>query len=161
MNRTVNLTKRIQTAKGLRYYTVVFTGNGRVKADCVIVAGQEEWHPEGSYYLEWWEGPKRIRLSVGQNAADANARRLQKEAELNALNNGVAVIPVSPQNQNGKSLRVAAANYLEEIRLSKKPKTYVAYATALKYFIESCPKVYVQAGHRPQGSAQICCVSAR
>jgi len=161
MNRTVNLTKRIQTAKGLRYCTVVFTGNGRVKADCVIVAGQEEWHPEGSYYLEWWEGPKRIRLSVGQNAADANARRLQKEAELNALNNGVAVIPVSPQNQNGKSLRVAAANYLEEIRLSKKPKTYVAYATALKYFIESCPKVYVQAGHRPQGSAQICCVSAR
>jgi integrase/recombinase XerD len=73
MNRTVNLTKRIQTAKALRYCAVVFTGNGRVKADCVIVAGQEEWHPEGSYYLEWWEGPKRIRLSVGKNAADANA----------------------------------------------------------------------------------------
>jgi integrase/recombinase XerD len=39
---------------------------------------------------------------------------------------------------------VAVAEYLEETKLTKKPKTHVAYSTALKYFIKSCPKVYVQ-----------------
>src|SRR5881275_2738720 len=56
MNRTVNLTKRVQTCKGLRYCTVVLAMNGRVRADLVIVNGREERHPEGAYYLEWWEG---------------------------------------------------------------------------------------------------------
>jgi integrase/recombinase XerD len=50
-----------------------------------------------------------------------------------------------PQNgHEPKRLDVAVAEYLEETKLTKKPKTYVAYTTALKYFIESCPKVYLQ-----------------
>ena len=143
MNRTVNLTKRVQTCKGLRYCTVVLAMNGRVRADLVIVNGREERHPEGAYYLEWWEGAKRIRLSVGKDAADASARRLQKEAELNAVNHGVVV---TPQNGNGngqRSLSLTVQEFLAETKLTKKPKTYAAYSTALKYFQESCPKMYL------------------
>jgi integrase/recombinase XerD len=143
LNRTVNLTKRVQTAKGLRYCPVVLATNGRVRADLVIVNGQEERHPEGAYYLEWWEGAKRIRLSVGKDAGDASARRLQKEAELNAVNHGVAV---SPQNGNGdghRSLSLAVQEFLDETKLTKKPKTHAAYSIALKYFQESCPKMYL------------------
>ena len=33
------------------------------------------------------------------------------------------------------------AEYLEEVKLSKKPKTYAAYSTALAYFVESCRKI--------------------
>ena len=51
MNRTVNLTKRVQTSRGLRYCPVVLAANGRVRADLVIIRGQEERHPEGAYYL--------------------------------------------------------------------------------------------------------------
>jgi integrase/recombinase XerD len=144
MNRTCNLTKRVQTAKGLRYCAVVLAANGRVRADLVVVNGQEERHPEGAYYLEWWEGAKRIRLSVGKDAADASARRLQKEAELNAVNNGVAV---TTQNGNGnghRSVAVAVTEFLDETKLTKKPKTYAAYSTALKYLQESCPKLNLQ-----------------
>ena len=83
-NREVNLTKRVQTARGPRYCRVVLAANGRVKPDLVIVNGKQEAHPEGAYYLEWREGTKRVRLSVGTNAQDAAARRLRKEAELNA-----------------------------------------------------------------------------
>ena len=36
------------------------------------------------------------------------------------------------------------AEYLEEIKLSKKPKTHAAYSTALVYFVESCQKVNLQ-----------------
>src|SRR5438270_3121277 len=140
MNCTVNLTKRVQTSKGLRYCPVVLAANGRVRADLVIINGQEERHAEGAYYLEWWEGTKRVRLSVGKDAADASARRLQKEAELNAVNHGVAV--TQNGNANGhRSVAVAVTEFLDETKLTKKLKTYAAYSTALKYFQECCPKL--------------------
>jgi integrase/recombinase XerD len=124
MNRQVNLTKRIRTSAGLRYCPVVLSVNGRVKPDAVLVNGKPERHTEGAYYLEWSEGSKRVRLSVGKDAADASARRLRKEAELNALNNGAAIVP---ENGNGhRSVAASVADYLEETKLTKKPKTYAA-----------------------------------
>src|SRR2546425_2274938 len=143
MNRDVNHTKRVQTSKGLRYCPVVLAVNGRVRPDLVIVNGKEERHPEGAYYLEWWERSKRIRLSVGKDAVDANARRLHKQAELNAVNNGVTVVPENGQNGH-RSVAVAITGFLDETKLTKKPKTYAAYSTALKYFQESCPKLYLE-----------------
>src|ERR1700756_708755 len=85
MNREVNVTKRVKTPQGLRYCPVVFSSNGRIRPDWVFVNGGEERHPEGAYYLEWREGSKRVRLSVGKDAQDAAARRLRKEEELNAF----------------------------------------------------------------------------
>src|SRR5258707_4440554 len=105
-NREVNLTKRVQTPHGWRYRRVLLSANGRVKPDVVVVNGKEERHSEGAYYLEWREGTKRVRLSVGKDPADASARRLRKEAELNAINNGVAVLPVN--GNNGQRLLAAA-----------------------------------------------------
>jgi integrase len=144
MNRTVGLTKRVQTSKGLRYCPVVLAMNGRVRADLVIVNGQQERHPEGAYYLEWWAGAKRIRLSVGKDAADAGARRLRKESELSATNNGVTIVPENDNGNGHKSVAVSIADFLEETKLTKKPKTFAAYSTALTYFQESCSKVFIE-----------------
>jgi integrase len=141
-NREVNLTKRVQTPRGMRFCRVVLSANGRVKPDTVVVLGKEERHPEGAYYLEWYEGAKRVRLSVGRDAQDAAARRLRKEAELNAVNNGVTVVP---ENGTGRrSLAVSVAEYLTDIKLSRKPKTHAAYASGLEYFQESCHKLCVE-----------------
>ncbi len=141
-NREVNLTKRVQTPHGWRYCRVLLSANGRVKPDVVVVNGKEERHHEGAYYLEWREGAKRVRLSVGKDGADASARRQRKEAELNAVNNGVVV---AENGQNGhRSLEAAVTEYLEETTLTKKPKTLAAYATALSYFKESSPKLFLE-----------------
>jgi len=121
MNREVNLTKRVQTVKGMRHCPIVLSPNGRVKPDLVMIDGKPERHPEGSYYLEWCNGSKRMRLSVGKNAADTDAKRQRKEAELNALNKGVAVVPETGQNGH-RPLAGAVADYLDEIKLTKKPK---------------------------------------
>ena len=142
-NREVNLTKRVQTPQGTRYCHVVLSANGRVKPDLVVVNGTEERHSEGAYYLEWREGAKRVRLSVGKEAADAGARRLRKEAELNAINNGVAVAPENGTNGH-RSLAALIAEFLDETKLTKKPKTLAAYRTALNYFTESCPTLYLE-----------------
>jgi integrase len=143
MNREVNLTKRVQTPHGWRYCTVILSANGRVKPDLVLVNGKQETHKEGAYYLEWREGAKRVRLSVGKDPADASARRQRKEAELNAVNNGAAIVP-----ENGKdghrSVAASVADYLDETKLTKKPKTLAAYRTALTYFVESCHKLNLE-----------------
>ena len=34
----------------------------------LLVNGKEERHAEGAYYLDWREGSKRVRLSVGTDA---------------------------------------------------------------------------------------------
>jgi len=141
-SRKCNLTKRIQTDAGLRYCPVVESANGRIKPDIVWVNNKEEKHTEGAYYLEWRDGAKRIRISVGKNVADATAEWMTKKAELNAIDNGVQVVAQSGAGH--RSLAAAIAEYLEETKLSKKPKTYAAYTTALAYFTESCSKTYLE-----------------
>jgi integrase/recombinase XerD len=140
-SREVNLTKRVQTPEGMRYCPIVLASNGRIRPDLVLINGRPERHPEGAYYLEWREKGRRIRLSVGKDAQDAAARRQRKEAELNALNNGVSVLP-EPGNGH-PSVAAAVAKFLEETELTKKPKTLAAYTTALNYFTGSCRKLYL------------------
>jgi len=141
MHREVNLTKRVQTAQGLRYCPVVISANGRVKPDVVLVDGKEEKHPDGAYYIEWRDAGKRIRLSVGKDAADASAMRLRKETE---LNNGDGSVPQTNDSNGPTSLAAAVRDYLDEVKLSKKPKTLAAYTTALDYFLDSCHKLHVE-----------------
>jgi integrase/recombinase XerD len=145
MNQEVNVTKRVKTNDGLRYCPVVLSANGRIKPDAVLVNGTQEHHPEGAYYLEWREGAKRVRLSVGKDAADASARRLRKEAELNARNNGVTVVTQDGQSQNGhRAISDAVASYLAEIKMSRTPATHSAYTLALRNFAVSCSKTYLE-----------------
>jgi integrase len=138
MNLEVNLTKRVRTANGLRFCPVVMAGNGRVKPDMVLTKGKPERHPEGSYYLEWRDSGKRIRLSVGKDAAAADAQRQRKEYELRAPIHNLQV--VVPEKNGHRSLASAVETYLEEIKLTKKPKTHSSYSVALSYFMESCHK---------------------
>jgi len=50
-----------------------------------------------------------------------------------------------PKNGNGhRSVAGAVADYLEETKLTKKPKTLAAYSTAMAYFTESCHKLNVE-----------------
>jgi integrase/recombinase XerD len=112
------------------------------------VDGKEETHAEGAYYISWYAGKKCIRLSVGKDAADAANQRELKQAQLKAVNKGevpeLSDLSQLPRDDGRKSLLLAVAEYLEETKLSKKPKTYAAYATALQYFMESCTtKIYV------------------
>ena len=137
MNRTANLTKRVKTAKGLRFCPVVLSPNGRVKPDWVLVDGKPEKHPEGRYYVEWHDGKKRIRRSVGKDAGAADAARLKQEQLLANKKHGIKVIE---SEKGSATLTNAAVIYLSEIKLAKKPKTHAAYNTSLTYFLESCKR---------------------
>lgn len=143
MNKTVNLTKRVKTASGPRFCTVVRAANGRIKANYVEIAGREEHHPEGSYYIEWWDGDKRLRRSVGKNALAAEAKRHQQEQTLTAKVAGLKAGLKFAEDGDKLLLADAVTAYLAETQLTKKPKTLAAYTTALDYFLESCKKQHL------------------
>jgi integrase len=141
-NKTVNLTKRVLTSKGWRYCPVIFSANGRVKPDTVLVNGKPENHKEGAYYLEWYEGEKRRRESVGKNAADAVARQQRCIQILSAETLGLEV--TDPEGKTGRvRISEAVEEYLSEVKESRKPKTHSAYKTALDHFVASCSKTYM------------------
>jgi integrase/recombinase XerD len=142
MNREVNLTKRIRLADGsTRFCPAVLAANGRVKPDYVLVDGKPEHHPEGRYYVDWTDGERRVRRSVGTDANAASAARHRQEQVLASKAAGIQIIePLG----TSKSLVASVAIYLDEIASTKKPKTHAAYKTALDYFTESCTKASVQ-----------------
>jgi hypothetical protein len=68
---------------------------------------------------------RELRLSVSRNAADAHARRLAKEAELNAINHGVAI---APQNGDG---RVSLASLRPALNHQTRPRYRVNLSPGL------------------------------
>ncbi len=63
-----------------------------------------------------------------------------------------------PENGDSghRSVATAVAKFLEETELTKKPKTLAAYTTALNYFTESCPKLYLQDIERADLTQVLC-----
>jgi len=53
---------------------VLLSANGRVKPD-MVVNGQPEKHPEGSYDLEWREGAKRVRRELEKRPSEWGSSR--------------------------------------------------------------------------------------
>ena len=135
----VNVTKRIETQTGSRYCPVVVNSSGRIKSDWVIVNGNQERHPEGSYYLEWREKGQRKRLSVGKDAVVAFNSQIRKVKELEARAEGLEV-QLPKDDPNRAQLRSAMADFLREIKLSRKDKTWRGYKVAFAYFQQSCAK---------------------
>jgi hypothetical protein len=83
-----------------------------------------------------------VRLSVGKDPADASARRQRKEAELNAVNNGVSVVPENEHNGH-RSVAAAVTDFLDETkrRLTVANSKYLSVIKSLECFSGSCGKV--------------------
>jgi hypothetical protein len=131
----VNLTKRV-TENGIQKFYPVEIKQGQI-------TNKKTLPIEGTFYLDWTEGGKRKRVMIGADSEAALAAKDQKEAALNAVRHGIAVIPSVVGNGKRATLAKAAETWLEEIRLTKKPKTYAAYRVAMAYFQESCLHVYL------------------
>jgi integrase/recombinase XerD len=83
-----------------------------------------------------------VRQSVGTDPVQALAKKTLQEGILAAKKSGMQdVAPLQRVNGvEGPTLVQAAALYLEDVRLTKKPKTHSAYKTMLDYFLQSCKK---------------------
>jgi hypothetical protein len=66
----VKILKYVKVGDAWRFANVV-KRSGRIVRDHILITGCDEHHPEGSYYLEWYEHGKRHRKAVADFATVA------------------------------------------------------------------------------------------
>ena len=140
----VNLLKQVKVNGTWKLATALFDRKGRVRRDRVRVNGQDEAHPEGSYFIEWWDHGKRRREAAGADAQDAADKARVREAELTAARYGV--IPPAPALEAPpRRITLAAAldGYLEYVRDHRSLRTFRTYRPMLASFKAFCPKTCV------------------
>jgi integrase/recombinase XerD len=128
----VKILKYVKTGDAWRFANVVERG-GRIMRDRVLIAGLDEHHREGRYYLEWYEHGKRYRKAVADFATVTEAARL-KAIEVEALKAGVMSRPAQPTtiNTNGVTLTAAVDRYLAMVEAQRSHRTYISYRYTLK-----------------------------
>jgi integrase len=141
MKHPVTLLKQVKLDGVWKRYPVVLNRNGSIKANVVLIGDKEVAAQGGNFILDWYEGGKRMRKSVGKDAADAINQRDRKVAELTAASNGLTVTNGDPTK---RLVSDAAEEYLADIEAHKSSKTLAAYRTAITYFRESCKKTFVE-----------------
>ena len=124
----VILLKQVKVEGKWRHARALFDTKGRVRRDRVRVSGQDELHPEGSYFIEWWDDGKRYLEPVGAVAQDAAEQARIKQAELAAMRNGII-----PQHQVVESvhdrttLSAALDSYKEYVQYHRSLRTFRTY----------------------------------
>lgn len=137
----VNILKKVKVGKTWNLYPAVVESNGKLR-DKVRVRGKVEVHPEGFYYIEWWQdGRKREQIKERAEVVD-RARR--KAIELEANRAGIETVQ-SIDSQRGVSVADAVADYLKDMEPPQRElKTYAAYKYCLELFAQNCTKKFIQ-----------------
>ena len=140
----VKLLKKIKHNGKWQLAPALFDSKGRVRRDHVTVEGGDALHPEGVYFLEWWDRGKRSRETAGPDAFVAAERAKQKQAELSAVRGGVipAPAPVEPEPER-VLLSDALDKYEEFIRYQRTLRTFRTYRPILAAFRAFSHRKYV------------------
>ena len=134
----VNIVKMIKNDGKWRFAPIV-ERDGSIVRDTVMVNGQEENHPEGRYYLEWYEGGKRRRKG-GPAFEDLVAAAQAKFIELEARR--VGLLPAADPER--LTIDDAISDYLEFVRKQRSHRTLLTYRPTLaELFRKSYTKTYL------------------
>jgi integrase/recombinase XerD len=140
----VRLFKQVKLNAKWALAAALFDTKGRVRKDRVVVNGREENHPEGSYFIEWWDRGQRHREAVGPHAQDAAEKARMKQAELAAIQNGIIpqtqAAEVAPERM---TLTAALDGYKDYVQYHRSLRTFRTYRPILESFKNSCIKKYV------------------
>jgi hypothetical protein len=140
----VNIIKTVKV-DGKWPFARIVERNGRIIRDHVWVEARDEYHPEGRYYLEWYEDGKRRRKLVASYDLLPPAARATS-IELNVVKAGHIAIPEAPTAPVPARLTmdVAIDQYLEYIRKHRSLRSYRTYRPVLNVlFRNSYIKTYV------------------
>ncbi len=104
--------------------------------------GEWDWKslPEGRYYIEWWEGPKRCRETGGTTVAQVLEVQRRKKHQIDGLALGLVSTrkPSAPPVpiDKGRALRTLIDRYLDQVETLKKPNTFRKYEAVLDRFAD-------------------------
>lgn len=141
---SVKLLKQVKLPHRWMLTPALFDSRGRIRPDHVRVKGKDETHPEGSYFVEWWDRGERHREAVGPNAQDAVDKARVKDAQLTAERNGILPAAPKPEPKRERTpLTSALDDYVEYVRHHRSLRTYRTYRPILQSFKEFCTKAHV------------------
>jgi integrase/recombinase XerD len=114
-----------------------------VRRDHISREGRDELHPEGVYFLQWWKDGTRTHEAVGADAFMAAEKAKHKQAEMDAVRNGLMPTPVSEAEPEKTTLKAAIESYTEYIRYHRSLRTFRTYRPILTSFKTFCSKTNV------------------
>ena len=134
MARTKGYAERVNVLKKVRVngswkLASVLERNGKIVRDHVLISGNDEHHPEGGYYLEWYQEGKRRRKAVGDFSEVIEAAR-RKSIEVNAQKAGI-IDASQGVEQHRVTISQAIDKYLDFIKDHRKQRTYLTYRYTL------------------------------
>jgi integrase len=141
---TVKLLKQVKVSNRWVLATALFDSKCRVRRDRVRVSGIDESHPEGSYFIEWWNEGHRHREAAGADAQDAADKARVRQAELLAARNGVIPPPPAIETAPERThLPAALDSYLDYVRYHRSLRTFRTYRPILEDFKAFCSKTHI------------------
>jgi hypothetical protein len=132
----VKLLKQIKIDTAWVLAPALFDSKGRIRRDHIMFEGRDEAHPEGSYFLEFWDQGKRG--AVGPDFFVAAERAKHRQAELSAMRSGLIEIPVIVEAPERTKLVDALEKYTDYIQYHRSLRTFRTYRPILKSFGEFC-----------------------
>jgi integrase len=140
----VTLLKQIKNKDKWTPAAALFDSKGRVRRDHVRISGRDEVHPEGSYFIEWWEEGRRVKEAAGPDAFIAAEKARIKQAELSAIRSGI-IAPPEPEQAAPERTTIADAldKYSEYVRYHRSLRTFRTYRPILASFKTFCAKTYI------------------
>jgi integrase/recombinase XerD len=127
MNRRVNILQYVKTPAG-RWQWAPIPRNPRTDAYIWSKAQSDQ------FYIVWRERGRRHYQKAGSTAAEALEAKRRKEFEI--LGRAVMSAPSADSRQDGISIEVAVADFLEFIKRKKRPQTLKRYRAVMDHFVK-------------------------
>ncbi|HEY7402148.1 MAG TPA: tyrosine-type recombinase/integrase [Candidatus Angelobacter sp.] len=143
----VKILKYVKVGDAWRFANVV-QQSGRIVRDHVLIAGRDEQHAEGTYYLEWYEVDNRRRRRAVPNFSELIAEARRKSIEVEAMRAGVMAPPanVAPGVSTARMpVTTAIDTYLDYVKHNRADRTYLTYRYTLDVLLrQSCATPFVE-----------------
>ena len=123
----VNIVKRIKIGGRWKMFSIPRNAKGNYDWNAIA---------DGRYYVEWYVGGTRRRVSAGVTAAQALEVQRRKHHELEGRKLGIPGFETAGETVKKPALHVAITKYLEQIEALKKPNTHRKYEAVLNRFGE-------------------------
>jgi integrase len=143
--KRVKVLKYVKVGDGWRFANVV-ERNGKIVRDHVLISGCDQHHPEGTYYLEWYELGNRRRRKAVLDFAELIEEARRKAIEVDAMRAGVIRPETPPPKTAADRIRIGIAmdSYLDYVKHQRSPRTYLTYRYTLGTLLrKSYTKTYV------------------